>query len=274
MIHTFKSCGISAAIDSHNGCIYQLDSLMYSMLPYLPPISEMTRDLPTSVRYAFAKYDSLDLTDAYRKLYDIYTSEEKMPDTENSINKYIVTPDKSESNEFFKKIPAGSTVYMYVDTPEEASKAKSDFPYLKFAFAADVSVCEKIDDAVAVFKFSNSAELIETVDELFKRDIKKVAGYPADEISEAEASEAYDKLCRELVRMHKKGENGIFVPFTFDEATDNTSVISDGKAIECGKGTFSRVYIERGQMPFNTVFLNSDTLIDKCAECAVVLTVK
>lgn len=272
MIHTFKSCGISAAIDSCNGCIYQLDSLMYSMLPYLPPISEMTKELPTSIRYAFAKYDSLDLTTAYRKLFDIYTSEEKMTNTKNSADKYVII--STESNESFEKIPSGSNVYMYVDNLEKAERLKAEFSDLNFVFATNVPVYEKINGAIATFGFSDATELIETVGELFNRGIKKVAGYPTDEISETEALTAYDKLCRELVRMHKKGESGVFVPFTFEETTENMFVLSDRKMIEYGKGTFSKVYIERGQMPFNTFLLSTDALVDKCAECAAVMTVK
>ena len=82
MIHTFKSCGIHAAVDSRDGSVRLLDSLMYAMIPSLPPVTEMTKDLPTSIRYAFAKYDSQDLSRAYNELYDLYTSEKPETETE------------------------------------------------------------------------------------------------------------------------------------------------------------------------------------------------
>lgn len=274
MIHALKSCGISAAIDSDNGRIYQLDSLMYSMLPYLPQKSEMTKELPISVRYAFAKYDSQDLTSAYRKLYDIYKCENSETATENSINNCVCVYEKSESSEFFKKIPDESRVYVYIDSPQEAEKLKTEFSSLDFVFATDTSLCEKIDGAVAIFKFSNSEELISKTCELFKRGIKKVAGYPNDGISDVEALGAYDKLCRELVRMHKKGENGIFIPFAFEKVAESVIFSPTEKIFENKKGTFSKIYIERGQMPFNSMYLNSDSLIDKCTECAVVMSFK
>lgn len=274
MIHAFKSCGISAAINSNNGRVYQLDSLMYSMLPYLPQKSEMTKELPISVRYAFAKYDSQDLTSAYRKLYDIYKCEKSETDTENSINNCVCVYKKSESSEFFKKIPDGSRVYVYVDSSQEAEKLKTEFSSLDFVFATDASLCEEINGSVAIFRFSDSEELIAKTCELFERGIQKVAGYPNDGISDVEALGAYDKLCRELVRIRKKGENGIFMPFAFEKVAESVVFSNAEKIFENKKGTFSKIYIERGQMPFNSMYLSSDLLIDKCTECAVVLSFK
>lgn len=271
MIHTFKSCGIQAAVDSRDGSVRILDSLMYAMIPSLPPVSEMTRELPTSIRYAFAKYDSQDLSRAYSELYDLYTSE-KTEGSADGFGKYVIVSTISE--ETLAKIPAGSTVVSYVTCPECAEWLTSIYPSLAFVFAADVSVYDKIDNAIAVFKFTDTKELIDKVTELFRNGTKKVAGYPAGGMPESEAAEAYEKLCRELVRMRKKGETGVFVPFAFEESGGTLAAVDGENIVKCSKGTFSAVYMENGMMPLNAALLNSDVLIDKCAECAVVLSAK
>ena len=271
MIHTFKSCGIQAAVDSRDGSIRILDSLTYSMIPSLPPVAEMTKELPTSIRYAFAKYDSQDLSRAYGELYDLYTSE-KQEKCADEIGRYVIVSEISE--ETLAKLPAGSHIVSYVTCTECADWLVQNYPALHFSFAADVSVCGKLEDAAAVFEFSDTKELIDQVMELFRNGVKKAAGYPKSGMTESGAAEAYEKLCRELVRMRKKGETGVFVPFTFEESTGTLAVV-DGEGIrKYTKGTFSAVYMENGMMPLNAVFLHNDVLVDKCAECAVVLSAK
>lgn len=271
MIHTFKSCGIHAAVDSRDGSVRLLDSLMYAMIPSLPPVAEMTKDLPTSIRYAFAKYDSQDLSRAYSELYDLYTSEKPETETEE-FGKYVIVSAISE--ETLANLPEGSAVVSYVTCPECAGWLTETYPALRFSFAADVPVCTGLADAVAVFEFTDTNDLLGRVTELFGNGMKKIAGYPAAGIPESEASEAYEKLCRELVRMRKKGEDGVFVPFAFEESNGALASVDGETVVKCSRGTFSAVYVEKGMMPLNTVFLKSDALIDKCAECAVVLSAR
>ncbi len=271
MLHTFKSCGIQAAVDSRDGSVRILDSLMYAMIPSLPPLSEMTKDLPTSIRYAFAKYDSQDLNRAYSELYDLYTSEKETKES-TEIGKYIIISEISE--ETMASLPAESTVVSCVTCPECAEWLEKTYPSLKFRFAADVGIAGKLQDAVAVFEFANAEELSEKVNELFHSGVKHIAGYPAADVAEADAVDAYDKLCRGLVRMRKKGETGVFVPFAFEESKGTLAVIAGTDIIKYSGGTFSSVYMENGMMPLNAVFLKNDVLIDKCAECAIVLSAR
>ncbi len=272
MIHAFKSCGIAVAIDSRDGSVRALDPLMYDMIQSLPPSAEMTKELPTSIRYAYAKYDSQDLSRAYKELYDLYTSEKTEYISDNDSKVYIA--DSAKDTEVFRKVPYGSIVKVHADSAEEAVRLKDNFPNIYFEFAIDESAKKVIDDAVVVFRFAGTDELIDKVNSLFDSGIKKIAGYPAYEISDSVAAEAYDKLCRELVRMRKKGLNGVFVPFCFEKTSGHPTLLPGNRTSGLSKGTFASVYIERGQMPFNTLFLNSDVLIDKCVECAVVLTLK
>ncbi len=271
MIHTFKSCGIQAAVDSRDGSVRILDSLTYAMIPSLPPISEMTKDLPTSIRYAFAKYDSQDLGRAYSELYDLYTSEKETKESAE-IGKYIIVSDISE--ETMANLPDKSTVVSFVTCPECAEWLEKTYPSLMFRFAADAGTAGRLQDAAAVFEFTDAKELIEKVDELFRGGVKYVAGYPAADVAEADAVDAYDKLCRELVRMRKKGETGVFVPFSFEKSNGALAVIDGTEITKYSGGTFSSVYMESGMMPLNAVFLKKDVLIDKCAECAIVLSAR
>ncbi len=271
MIHTFKSCGIQAAIDSRDGTVRILDSLTYSMLPLLPPVEEMTKELPMGIRYALAKYDSQDLRRAYGELYDLYTTEKEEESTE-VIGNYVLISEISE--EILATIPAGSRVVSYVTCVECAEWLIKNYPALDFAFAAEEEIRTKLNPAVTVFTFGSVNELLNKVVDLFANGIKKVAGYPKDGISETEALEAYEKLCRELVRMKKKGETGIFVPFTLEKSTGRLAVVDGTTLKPYVGGTFSAVYMKNGRMPWNAAFLHSDALIDKCAECAVILSAR
>ncbi len=271
MIHTFKSCGIQAAIDSRDGTVRILDSLTYSMIPLLPPVAEMTKELPMGIRYALAKYDSQDLKRAYGELYALYTTE-KAEDVSDAIGSYGIVSEISENT--LAKIPAGSRVVSYVTCAECAEWLQTTSPSLNFEFAADEEVSKKLESAVTVFTFENTQELIDKTVGLFKNGVKKVAGYPNDGMTESEACEAYEKLCRELVRMKKKGEDGVFVPFAFGEFRGRLAVVDGEKIVPYVGGTFSAVYMQNGRMPLNAAFLHSNVLIDKCAECAVVLSAR
>ncbi len=271
MIHTFKSCGVQATVDSRDGTVRILDSLTYSMIPLLPPMEEMTKELPMGIRYALAKYDSQDLRRAYGELYELYTAE-KAEETTDSIGSYVIISEIDEDT--MAKIPAGSRVVSYVTCVECADWLKKTYPALNFEFAADEDVSRQLENAVTVFSFENTQELIDKVVGLFKNGVKKIAGYPKNGMADTEACESYEKLCRELVRMKKKGESGVFVPFAFEESPGRLVVV-DGKTIApYDGGTFSSVYMKNGRMPLNAAFLKSNALIDTCAECAVVLTAR
>lgn len=271
MIHTFKSCGVQAAVDSRDGTVRILDSLTYSMIPLLPPVEEMTKELPMGIRYALAKYDSQDLRRAYGELYELYTSE-KAEDTTDSIGSYVILSEIDEDT--IAKIPEGSRVFSYVTCTECADWLKKTYPSLKFEFAAEEGISGQLENATTVFTFGNTQELIDKVVGLFKNDVKKVAGYPVNGMAETEACEAYDKLCRELVRMKKKGEDGVFVPFMFEKSSGRLAGV-DGKTIApYDGGTFSSVYMKNGRMPLNAAFLKNNVLLDKCAECAIILTAR
>ncbi len=70
MLHIFKLNGHRVAYDTHTRKAYPLSALALKMLDALTP--PLTEDCPSALRYAFAKYDSHDLAEAYAELYALY----------------------------------------------------------------------------------------------------------------------------------------------------------------------------------------------------------
>lgn len=67
MLYTFRYEGKKYAYDSVSGAIVQPSALEYKMMgAILPPL---TAACPTSLRYELAKFDSLDVEDAYNEIY-------------------------------------------------------------------------------------------------------------------------------------------------------------------------------------------------------------
>ena len=67
MLYTFRFEGKKYAYDSVSGAIIQPSALVYKMMgAILPPL---TPTCPTSLRYELAKFDSLDVEEAYNEIY-------------------------------------------------------------------------------------------------------------------------------------------------------------------------------------------------------------
>ncbi|MBR4872524.1 MAG: hypothetical protein IKV00_01680 [Clostridia bacterium] len=70
MLYTFRFEGKKYAYDSVSGAIVQPSALEYKMMgAILPPLTPVC---PTSLRYELAKYDSLDVEDAYNTIYSLF----------------------------------------------------------------------------------------------------------------------------------------------------------------------------------------------------------
>ncbi len=70
MIHVFKVNGDRFVFDRGSGSVSSISSLQYKMLSYLKP--PLTSELPTSLRYDLAKFDSGMVEDAYDGLYTLW----------------------------------------------------------------------------------------------------------------------------------------------------------------------------------------------------------
>ncbi len=70
MLHIFKLNSHRIAYDTATHRAYPLSALALKMLDSLTP--PLTEDCPSALRYAFAKYDSNDLSTSYAELYALY----------------------------------------------------------------------------------------------------------------------------------------------------------------------------------------------------------
>ena len=70
MLYTLKYAGKKYAYDSASGALIQLNALQFKMLgAILPPLTAVC---PTSLRYELAKFDSMDVEEAYDYIYSLF----------------------------------------------------------------------------------------------------------------------------------------------------------------------------------------------------------
>lgn len=69
MLYTLKSAGKKYAYDSTSGAVIQLNALQFKMLGAIVP--PLTPVCPTSLRYELAKFDSMDVEEAYEYIYSL-----------------------------------------------------------------------------------------------------------------------------------------------------------------------------------------------------------
>ena len=70
MLYTLKYAGKKYAYDSASGALIQLNALQFKMLgAILPPLTTVC---PTSLRYELAKFDSMDVEEAYDYIYSLF----------------------------------------------------------------------------------------------------------------------------------------------------------------------------------------------------------
>ena len=79
MVRTFRKNGERFVCDEKTGSVNSVSTLEYKMISYLKP--PLAPDMPTSLRYDLAKYDSGAVEDAYAKLYALYESGKLFSDT-------------------------------------------------------------------------------------------------------------------------------------------------------------------------------------------------
>lgn len=71
MLLTFRYEGKKYAYDSVSGAVIQPDALGYKMMGAIVP--PLTPVCPTSLRYELAKFDSMDVEEAYNEIYALFT---------------------------------------------------------------------------------------------------------------------------------------------------------------------------------------------------------
>lgn len=271
MIHTFKSCGTYFSVDSRDGSVRLIDPLMFDMIPYIETEKPCTSDLPMGLRYAFAKYDSKELARAYTELFDMYTAEK--PETMyEKVGMCIFSDDLTIDEKTLNLIPDGAEAEVVIrDSNALTAAYNARFADSLHVAVADESLLPGNDKACLIFTFNSTDDLISRVNDYFGRGISAIAGYPSNDVADSDACKAYEKLCRELVRMKKKGIHGNFVPFSFEKSHGKLVVIDRSGLSDYQGGTFSSVYLRGGMMPLNSAMVKSDAVLDCLAECAIVM---
>lgn len=271
MIHTFKACGTYFSVDSRDGSIRLIDPLMFDMIPYIEAEGIDTPELPMGVRYAFAKYDSKELARAYAELFDMY-SVDKPETVYEKVGACIFSPELPVNADSLAKIPDGAVATIVIRDSSALSAAKDYVGSATIHTAVfDESLLCGSDDTCLIFTFDSAENLTSQVNGYFSRGINSIAGYPSGALDDAAVCGAYEKLCRELVRMKKKGLGGRFVPFSFEASHGKLVTLGADGMSDYRGGTFSSVYTRGGMMPLNSALVKSDAVLDCLAECAIVM---
>ena len=69
MLYTLKSSGKKYAYDSASGAVVLANALQFKILGAIVP--PLTKVCPTSLRYELAKFDSMDVEEAYEYIYSL-----------------------------------------------------------------------------------------------------------------------------------------------------------------------------------------------------------
>lgn len=310
MIYTFKSNGIRAAVDSRDGSVRLLDNLTYLLLSTMQenPAPEM----PTSLRYAFAKYDGAALQEAYKTAYSLFTQEKIFTQEKervfcDSASSVTVTvyedgmiqkrptatadvvcteikgiPSENEIDDLKRALVAaeGTASNRILKAPLSAIDQFRDNGRRLFAVVSatetagvDLSAYDGVE-----LRFSSSDNLTECVLNLFDKGISTISAYPFKDYPEAAAQ--YEKLARDILRYRKKGGKGVFAPFTFDfyhtcRKGRHLQFDITGKPVsneEKFTGLFTEYYVKTGALAHLTDAVNSVDVINKCVECAICLS--
>lgn len=304
MIYTFKSNGIRAAVDSRDGSVRLLDNLTYHLLSTMQ--EKPAPEMPTSLRYAFAKYDSADLQKAYKTAYALLTQEKECVSFDSTSS---VTVTVYEDGVIQKQPPSVSDV---VCMEIKGIPSDAEIDDLKRALAvaegtasnrilkaplsaidnfrgadrrlfAVIPATEAGEGDLSAYdgvelRFSSSDNLTECVLNLFDKGISTISAYPFKDFLEAAAQ--YEKLAREIVRYRKKGGKGVFAPFTFDfyrtgRKGRHLQFDITGKLVsneEKFTGLFTEYYAKTGTLAHLTDAVDSVDIINKCVECAICLS--
>ncbi len=86
MVHTFKIGGHRIAYDSVSGYMLPLSELTYKMLDYIT--LPMPEECSSALRYDLAKYDSADIRNEYKRVYELYRDGK------------LFAPDNAEDGEY------------------------------------------------------------------------------------------------------------------------------------------------------------------------------
>lgn len=108
MSHLYKINGQRIFVDTNSLKAYPITPLAYKMIGSLTP--PLTKDCPSALRYSYAKYDSNDVSSAYKEIYSLYKkgliySEDYKDNNETSDNSPDIIRLKTDKSFSIEKFP-------------------------------------------------------------------------------------------------------------------------------------------------------------------------
>jgi len=305
-MHTFKCNGIRAAVHTGNGTVFLLDSLAYDMMNSLTP--PLTEDFPMGLRYAFAKYDSKDLKEAYAEVRRVFEAADDADAVYDRLTSADVTADLSDKETVFRRfaermgdaerfaltihsngqdisalnemitaarscIPCAEvTVRCPLGTDTVQVQADGFILIAGDSSTLDISVCANLpDNAVLSCTFGPGTDLSTVTEKLYKAGCRKLSLVPADNVSAEEALLLYEKLSRTLTRMYRTVKDFMFLPFSFRDILPGQHENKDGNIPMYSNDCLPGYFANCGLMSHLTADITDRNLLAKCAEYAIVL---
>ena len=306
-MYTFKCNGVRAAVHTGNGTVFTLDSLAYDMIHTLTP--PLTEEFPMGLRYSFAKFDSIDLKNAYAEVRKVFAAMEEPDAVYNRLTAAHISANLTDAvsvfsdfatkmedaNRFALTILADETASMdtvnglisaaktcipgvnvTVRCPigSEAAKANADAWVLQAGDMADFAVStfsELPDNAVISLNFHSGEDLSAFVKSAYDAGCRKLSLVPAAGTSVNDILDMYDKLSRTLTRMYRTVKDFVFLPFAFADVLPGKCVLADGCTPTYAANSLPGYYGNYSMLSHLAEDITEHSVLQKCTEYAIVL---
>lgn len=225
MLHIFKLNGHHAAYDCTRRTFYPISALAMKILPGLEP--PLTPDCPSSLRYAYAKYDSHDLSDAYAELYSLYEAgllfaENKETAAAPAVVYHTLCTSAAAAKQKIETAAAAGHTHLRViltdaspcliSSLSEAYSEKLDICFLadapEGAYCGDAELYNRAHCYVKAAGMPFSAAVLALTDQGYRY---VTADIPASDAAVKEVA----RLAKEMERRKKEGKEFFFAPFDF-----------------------------------------------------------
>lgn len=243
MIHIITKYGKRVVYDTNSHKAHHLSPLAVKMLTSLtPPLRE---GCPSPLRYAFAKYDSGDLSEAYNSIYALYASgdlfaETPLPEAKPKMGFVNYGDELPDTETVIAAIPLDSE---NIDKAAEAAEKEAGTvlaPVADYADSKNAEAAAKLAERLGFIKVcpihkvtKENEQFSETVKKLREQGFSLISVIIADGAANTPESTAaeYDKIMKNIVRSHDTGIT--FLPFRTDYIKATAKKQSDSEADAC-----------------------------------------
>lgn len=224
MDHIYKLNGRRVVLDCARGIAYPVSSLALKIVEAITP--PLTAECPTSLRYAFAKYDSRDLNQAYAEVYTLYQQgilhfDEKSPAPQSEVLYTEITASADDVTALLQKAVADGSHHLLVTVHHAtialtASLLKTFENLAQLRLIVEIPLDTLTDDDI---RFLSDHAVYLYTDGTFPPALDTFLARGVHYISTDFPAENRDRQAEKLLRsLNEKRQNGQFVdyaPFTF-----------------------------------------------------------